>query len=344
MLSSVYYGVFLAMIAAVLTVLLGLSSPRHAVKGFAVLAAGALLAALLTWPYAQPYLENARLLGPRDSPDFSARLVSYITWPRGNWVWDWTSWRFPGEELQLAPGLIFTLLAAIGLAGRPRRLPWIYLAIALLSVELSLGFNGRLYPWLYAHVRALGSLRALARFAVITYTAMAVLAAFGVDFLERRIVNRRGRIALCTVAIVLVAIESSSAPLPLIGVPTRTPDIYKMLKAAPAGTVTELPLPWNDVWYEYWSWTHWKPLVNGYSGYTSNTYADALSWMSAFPDDRSIARLKRLNVRYIVVHQGLFPKREEFTRLMVRIAGRPELASLGRYRDWLDYAELFELR
>ena len=65
-------------------------------------------------------------------------------------------------------------------------------------------------------------------------------------------------------------------------------------------------LPGFDAQYEYWSSTHWKPLINGYSGYTPAQYVETMSEMLTFPDDRSIGRLQLLKVRYIVVHQNFF--------------------------------------
>jgi hypothetical protein len=344
MLSCVYYGVFLVITAVMLGVGLAATEPRRAVKGLATLALGAVVALALTWPYALPYLDNARALGPRDTAAFSARLVSYVTAPRGNWIWGWTSGRFPGDELHLAPGLVSVVLAIVGLTWRPRRIPALYLVICALSVELSLGLNSYLFTWLSSHMTPLGDLRALARFSIIAFTSMSVLAAFGVDRLQQRLSSRRARHWLCAAIIVLVAVESSSAPIPLTAVQSNTPDVYRVLSSKGPGVVLELPVPYFDPWYEYWSAAHWKPLVNGYSGYISQSYSRTIDSLAEFPDDQSLGRLKRLNVRYILVHRAFYKTRESYIDMVLRMGNRPELIPLGQFKDWIDDTALFEMR
>ena len=344
MLSSVYYGVFLVITAVVMGVGLASTEPRRAVKGLATLAVGAIVALALTWPYALPYLDNARALGPRDTAAFSARLLSYVTAPRGSWVWGWTSGRFPGDELHLAPSLVSVVLACVGLTWRPRRIPALYLVICALSVELSLGFNSYLFTWMSNHVPTLGDLRALARFSIIAFTAMSVLVAFGIDRLQQRMSSRRARNGLCAAAIVLVAIESSAAPIHLMEVQPNTPDVYRVLSSMGPGVVLELPVPQFDPWYEYWSAAHWNPLVNGYSGYISQSYSVTLDSLARFPDDRSVGRLKRLNVRYILVHRAFYETRASYVDMLLRMGNRPDLVPLGQFKDWVDDTAIFEMR
>jgi hypothetical protein len=55
--------------------------------------------------------------------------------------------------------------------------------------------------------------------------------------------------------------------------------------------------------------------------------------MRTFPDDESLARLRELGVRYVLVHQALYQP-ADFADLMGAVAERPELIPTGRYRDW----------
>ena len=64
--------------------------------------------------------------------------------------------------------------------------------------------------------------------------------------------------------------------------------------------------------------------------------------MVGFPDDESLARLKALNVRYVVVHRALY-KADRYTALLLQIGNRPELRSFGRYDDPIGDAQLFVL-
>jgi hypothetical protein len=351
-LSCVYYGVFLAPMVALLALLLIAARPRQMAAALAGLGAGALVALALTYPYSRPYIENARTLGARTTDDvlrFSATLLSYLASPRENWVWGWTAGQFTGDELSFFPGIVAIGLGLVAFARRRREPLWAYAVLGLVAVELSLGFNGRLYPWIYAHLWLLHGLRAPARFSILAFCALSVLAGFGVDHLQSRCSTGRSRVAVCTAALILLAIECGSAPMKLEDVPTGTPDVYRMVNRLGPGVMVELPTPRPtalagvDSTYGFWSITHWNPLVNGYSGYVPKGYVETLKRMLTFPDDESMARLKELDVRYVVVHEHLY-KPPEFVDLMLRMEGRSDLIPRGRYRDWTGHAALFELR
>lgn len=351
LLSCIYYGIFLAMIVALLTVLLAATDPRRAAVGLAALAVGGILCVVLSIPYARPYLENAHLLGVRDAAEianYSARLLSYATTPWQNWTWGWTAARFSGGELRVAPGIVAIAFALVALLSTRRRLAWIYVALCAVPVEMSLGRNGSLYPWLLAHVPALGGLRAPARFSIVAICALAVLAGFGVEWLQRRFSSRRAWVS--AVAIILVALESGSAPINLADVTTDVPDVYRLMKTLGPVVMVELPmpeparLPGNEPFYQYFSIWHWNRLANGYSGYVSPRYVDTLTKMRAFPDRDSLGRLKELNVRYILVHEALYEEQSQFASLMVAMERWPELTPVGQYKDWMGNTQLFELR
>jgi hypothetical protein len=214
---------------------------------------------------------------------------------------------------------------------------------------MSLGVNGHLYPWLYEHITLIRGLRAMARFSVLAFCALAVLAGFGVDYLQQRFSRQRAREWVCAGAIIALVLEAGSAPMPLTEVPVKVPDIYRVVSRLEPGVIAELPMaepqwiPGLDPLYEYWSTTHWKPLVNGYSGYVSRRYVDTLGLMLTFPDDASIARLRRLGVRYLLVHQALYDNPFQFADLVIGMASRRELVYAGHYRDWVGNTELFEL-
>jgi hypothetical protein len=50
------------------------------------------------------------------------------------------------------------------------------------------------------------------------------------------------------------------------------------------------------------STAHWKPLVNGYSGFVPAGYPGIAAALRDFPGDRSRAELQRLGVSHVVVH------------------------------------------
>ena len=347
-LSCLYYGAFLGIMVAALALLLAVIEPRQATRAFAPLCIAAVLPAALTVAYARPYMENAREFGMRDPGEiarFSAQLASYITAPPQNWVWGWTAFRFEGNELRLFPGLVATVLAVFALLHQPRRrLVWIYVAMTAIATALSLGLNGPGYRWLYAHVWVLGAFRAPARFSILACCGLAVLAGLGFEYLDRVASAARVRTALLVTVLVAVGIECGSWPMYLMDVPAPrpVPEVYAFLKAPARPVIIELPTPLSFE-YMYWSTTHWSPLVNGYSGYEPADYAETMTRMRTFPDDEAIARLRQLDVRYILVHEAYYSS-QEYIALMLRIIQRPELVANGKYRDWVGWTQVFALK
>jgi hypothetical protein len=348
LLASVYYGVFLGLLVAAFTVMLVVSRHREARAVLLPLGAAALTVAAVAAVYALPYLDAAREVGtraPGETASFSAQLASYLTAPQQNWVWGWTSSRFEGNELRLFPGLVAVLIATIGVAGnRGERLVWIYLAILLLAIELSLGMNGTVYTWLYSHASPLRGFRAPARFGILAVCALAVLAGFGFRTLQRRIAAPR---ALLVAALVAIGVESGSAPLHLTEIQRSPPDVYtvldRFLEPERGPAVIELPMASGfNVVYMFWSTRHWRPLVNGYSGYAPRDFEETVKCMDTFPDQASIARLRALNVSHILLHGYYYPERER-TAVILAAARSPDLFPVGRYRDWIGTTDVFAL-
>jgi hypothetical protein len=346
--SCVYYGAFLGVIVSTLALLLMVSRPEQARRAIGPLCLGAAVAAALTLPYALPYLAATRELGPRPEGEvlmFSAQWGSYLAAPRQNWFWGWTAWGFDGNERHLFPGVASVVLAVVALAWRPRRLVWIYLALTVLAIELSLGLNGSLYRWLYDHAFVFRGFRAPARFAILACCALSVLAGFGFMFLERRLLaGRPARRLLLVAALTAIGLESGSSPLLLAAQSTTVPPVYRFLQLTEPSVIIEFPMdPYNPT-YMFWSTYHWHSLVNGYSGYIPGDVLDTAKLMASFPDDDAVSRLQDLNVQYVLVHQAFY-KRADYADLLTAIAQRPELIPSGYYRDWVGGdTQIFQVR
>ena len=347
--SCVYYGVFLAVMAAALALLLGLTNPRRLVGALPALALGGLVAGALTVPYMWPYLETSRVAGPRDLAEvtaYSATPWSYLSSPPQNWLWGWTSARWGRPELSLYPGVIAVSLAVAAVMSRSRRAVLVYAVIAALAVELSLGLNGRLYGWL-AQVGVLQGLRSPSRFSIVAMAALAVLAGLGVRALQERLAVRHAMPVLASLLLIGVDYANRGMYLTRASEPANE-TVYRLMRSAGPGAVIELPLPvpeglpGRDAQYQYWSTSHWRPLVNGYTAVYTPEYIETLDRMRTFPDDESIRRLKALGVRYLIVHRSFYPP-ERYTSLLLGIGYRRELHHYGRYKDPVGDAELFVL-
>jgi hypothetical protein len=352
MLSSIYYGVFLATLLGVSALLLLVSQPAKARwASVRALAPGAVLAALLCGAYATPYLETKSRTGGRQEVElvtFSARPSSYLVATPDNVIWGRS---FAGRgrmERRLFPGVVVTLLALVGLFLRPpSAVALVYLVGLALAFDMSLGLSGYSYRVLYDHVPLYQGLRALARLGIFVVFFLAALAAYGYTAIAASL-PRAGRAAIAIALGVAMLFEYRVRPLELVPYPNTAPPVYEWLSRQPRGVVAELPmnpdtLPGGDPGYSYLSTFHWQPIVNGYSGFYPPSYLSRLQDTAGFPDERSLRRLRRDGVRYLVVHLAAIPagRRDEVLRILETDF---HLAELTRGADGTGDAVVLSLR
>jgi hypothetical protein len=314
------------------------------------------MAAILTLPYAVPYIRNAQALGHRPVSEmltYSAQPISYLASPPQNWLWGWTAdWGAP--ELRLFPGAIAIALAVAAAWHHSRHAALAYALVAIAVIELSFGPNGVLYAWLLENVGAMHGLRAPARFGIVALCAIALLAALGTQALQARAAAHGPRLArrLAAAVLLLLGLEYANTGMTLAVVAPDPPpnrNVYTALRSIGPGAVLELPqplpdqLPGYDPWYAYWSRAHWHPLINGYSGFYPPDYGETLEHTARFPDRHSIAYLRQLGVKYVVVHRKHFEKDDDFVNLVVKMSNRSELERFGKYQAPHGEVELFLL-
>lgn len=354
LLSSVYYGVFLAAACVALVLLLSATRPGDALGALPTLVAGGIVAAMGAAPYAWPYLQAARTMArtPAEVAAYSATWWSYLASPPQSLLWSWTS-SLGGPELRLFPGAVAILLALTAVLLRPRRIVAVYAVLALVAIDLSLGSNGYTYSWLLDRVDVLHGLRAPARFGIIACSAVAILAGFGAQAVEERLraAGSRAAVSMAEALTILVAIDGATSGMWIMNAPYQPAsvfNVYKSIRALGPGPVLELPLPrldalpGHEATFMLWSTAHWHPLVNGYSGYYPHEYSQTVSRIERFPDDQSIAQLTNIGVRYIVVHRVYYDE-QEYGALIEKMDARPELRSQGTYDDPLGECHLFVL-
>ena len=132
------------------------------------------------------------------------------------------------------------------------------------------------------------------------------------------------------------------------GVNARPAEVYQALKVAKPGVIIEFPLPdfdnlpgW-DPYFQAWSVWHWRPMLNGYSGFYSRQYQDAVRDLSSFPDAASVDTLRRLEVRYVIIHRDFYEK-GKYTPLALKLATARGLTLWGVYKDPVGVADVFEV-
>jgi hypothetical protein len=353
-LSCVYYGIFLGLSVVAFVIAVLWQMRRDGIKPlFLPLAIAAVVAMTLVVPYAIPYALAARDIGVRPPFEialYSAQPINYLASPTTNWLWGWTANRLGSAELRLFPGLLAILLGLGSAFAKPKRPLWLYFVVLVVALAFSFGTNIPLFAQLLDRVQALRGLRSLSRFAIVVSCALAVLAAVGTDVVMRRwaVESQRARL-LPLILCACVLLEGMNRPLALIELAaSKRPEVYELLRKAAPGVVLELPiprydaLPGYDPTYQVWSLWHWKPLVNGYSGYYPRDYVNTMIRMEIFPETASINRLRAHGVRYIVIHRALFSP-ERLSNLMVRFTGRSELKPWGTYEDPVGLADVYEL-
>lgn len=340
MLSSIYYGVFLAVLIAPAGIALLMSVPRDArLSRLRVLSAGALLAVVVCGAYAQPYLVTREAVGGRSQSEivmFSARPSNYLVATPDNVMYGEMYAARGRPERRLFPGLLAIALALFGVLLRPSWVPLLYLGGLVAAFELSLGLSGYSYRFLYEHVSIFHGFRAMARLGIFVVFFLAVLAAYGLAAASTAWPRARG--ALAVAALVVLVFEYRVRPLGLIRYPNEAPPLYAWLAGQPPGVVAELPmpvpeaLPGIDARYTYLSLFHRQPIVNGYSGFAPKSYLDRIDAVRGFPDDRAIARLRTDNVRYLVVHMRDYDRADR-SRIEDVLRHKHGLAEAGRFDD-----------
>ena len=330
-LSSNYYAVYLAFAIVVFGAVLatfGRSLLNR--KRMLGLAGGALLVSTFVLPFLLPYQRNRDRGFYRryeDVVQFSAKPSDYLRPSAFNKAphWRWLP-RQERSEKALFPGFVALVLAGLGLyygrkatRGDPlSRTMWIFfVGLSAIAVILSLGPELRLgervvtlpYQFLYRHVPGFNGMRAPARISVLALLGGSVLVAWGAAGL----LKGRRRVGAALVGLLLFDYQTYALDRVLPEAPT-IPVIYDVLDKAPPGAVLELPIHegeeiTRESLYMYYSTAHFKPLVNGYSGWWPNDYWELVGRLRHFPTSRILRfLLERAPVRYVVIHYDRIPE------------------------------------
>lgn len=226
--------------------------------------------------------------------------------------------RFDGWDaggVGLYPGTLALVLAAVavlsGVAFRDARAR-MCLAFGVCGVALSFGpAVAPGYETLYTLVPLLQGIRTTSRFGYLGIVAVAVLGGYGLAWMRHRLARRIGwQRAATAAAITLVFAESVAAPISYEPF-TAIPSIYALPAADEHAVVVEMPMApptsqFRDAPDLLNSTRHWRPIVNGYSGFTPPSYEHHYAAMKDFPSRASMAALQSAGVTHIFVHQDGF--------------------------------------
>ena len=251
------------------------------------------------------------------------------------------------------PGAVLLALAVAGAVsgwrarGRLRLVTITALALTVVGAVLAIGTAAtgwrRFAPYrlLYELVPPFDALRATARAWMIGLLGLGLLAGLGslalAGWLRRHV---RGRVHLVTgvvgvIVVLLILLEGFD---PWFDRPTvAVPPVDRALTHLEAGGVVYLPMNASDQvdagYFQqprnlYGATAHHRITPNGYAGYAPQSYLRQSKELRSLPDDRSLALLRRLGVRFVVVHPGVAGT--PWAGLVDRASAAP-LRFLGRY-------------
>ncbi len=292
-LSSVYLGAITATalaVAVAVGVLAGFG-PRDLAR----LGAGFALAGLLVLPVAAPYFRMRAFQGVEFTratvAEYATTLESYAA--SGTRAYGGVTQRhLDPEEVQdtLFPGLVTLVLGLCGLAVAPRRYRAVIVAASAVAVVLSLGPATGLYRFLHDNVVLFRGVRALSRFSLIPVLGLSVLVGFALSGRRRWAVS---------FALLLMMLESTNAPI-RYGVYTGPSPAARWL-AGKEGAVVALPLGERDTEVMLDGIAHWRPLVNGDSGFMPRPYNRAMELLEGPLTEEGLRFLRAVGVRHVLM-------------------------------------------
>ncbi len=256
---------------------------------------------------------------------FSPPPKAFLAAPSESFVWAGPtarvrdSLRVPVEQ-SLFPGIAVVVLALLGLAGSvyPILLRLWLGAGTLICAVLSLGLPDydnpdrgfTPYRLLFDYAPGWDGIRTPGRLNTLTSLGLALLAAAGAALIVRWIVgrplfnsgsSRRAAALVATGALAGTVLVEGFGPIPQPQVPPVPPG--QISASAP-----QLHLPIDDLIdprYAYWSIDGFPKMVNGYGAFEPVRLQQVRQDTATFPDARSVAQLRELGVRTVILHPDL---------------------------------------
>jgi hypothetical protein len=303
---------------------------RTLIAGGAAAAVALVLLAPMLWEYRQLRSETgmARSAADQMAGDWWQYLATGARVHR---------WWVPAESASSGsyafPGILAMVLAVYALARRDTRTdPRVRMCAVAAAGCLAVSMAPRLpfYPALHELIPLFQAVRVPAHLSQEVLLMIAVLAGFGVMALTRR----WPRLAAWPIGLALVLIvnlEALRAPVGYVrfeGVPA----VFASLAAERGAVVVELPFPIPQQWflnapYMLNSTRHWRPMLNGYSGFRPPSYEKSYEAARGFPNEESLIALHALGVTHMIVHTGALGA--DRTEALARVQSLQPIASEG---------------
>ena len=288
--------------------------PRLRQLGPLLLLSG-LVAAVVAAPFLFPYLLVHDAYGFErtldDTTGLAASLASYLSSPSrlhyGLWSYKWF-----GESSALFPGVTATVLASLAmLRGTAFRNPRARMCLVMGAIGVLLSFGPRVpgFAFLFEHLPLLRVVRVVSSYGYLGLIGLAVVAAYGVVELSH-LVPARAWLPTIAGILLLVTVEPMAAPLELSPF-EGTRRIYDLVQREKNAVVIELPFytesaGFAQARYMLNATRHWKPMLNGYSGYRPPSYYKTADAVASFPSSGSLSWMAEHGVTHVFLHMDAY--------------------------------------
>jgi hypothetical protein len=335
----------LGVIAAIVWLIRGRPAPDRRLLVATAIGAALFIAAaaVISRPYFRVADEHPKATrGPAEVESYSGPNSVFLAAPDENPVWGDATAGLRDDfehipEKTLFPGLVIVALAIAGLwsASYPRGLRIALVAGVAVASVLALGFqreDGWLWPYrvVYDVLPGWEAIRTPGRLITFSSLGLALLAAGGAELATRasagRVAARWAPAAVTGVLALAIVVEGRGLPFdPFDDLAQPSPPSPPADVGAISAPQLNLPAerPEDNRRYLLWSTDGFPDMINGRSSTNPSFTANAIARARGFPDRRSVAFVRQLGVRSVVLH----PRR---TRMPVeKASGTRAAARLG---------------
>jgi hypothetical protein len=274
------------------------------------LAAAALIALVLLAPclWAYQQLRSGSGLERGADEQIAGSWTDYLATGARIHRW-WIPAAAAGSVANAFPGVAVMIVTLFAFTRRDVRADARFRMCAIAAAGcVAVSFAPRLpfYPELHEAIPLFQAVRVPARLSQVVLLLVAVLAGFGVAAAGQRWQLARTW-PIAALLVLIVNLEILRAPVGYVRF-EGVPPIYETLAADPNAVVVEVPFPIPQQWflngpYMINSTKHWRPMLNGYSGFRPESYERSYEAARGFPSDESLIKLHELGVTHVIVHR-----------------------------------------
>jgi hypothetical protein len=344
------FGAIMIAVAALTRLPEWLPRASAVIGRFSLAAAVSAIAILpLALPYRRAASDQGMVRSLESVAEYSATVKGYLAAAGTIHISTWSAPFFKDPVDSFFPGFVVIGLALVAIwtalprrgrapeTSEPARLMRsrviMLVGIAAIGFLLSLGTRTPVYGWIYHVFPPMHGLRAAARFGNLFLLGMSALAGLGLAALRTKRSHWPRMTALAIALVVAANLEALRAPFEyrqFEGIPR----VYTLLAREPAVVLAEVPFyprqaVFENAEYVLNSTAHWRPLMNGYSGYTPASYGRYADDFWYFPEERAIQAMRRAGVTHVMVHPARFG--HEADAVVSQLGTRPdfELMAIG---------------